>query len=100
EAVTDRHFFTRKRFDRLRHAVFEDVKFTLPDVVDRFIVPIDHTYVQLDQLRVDSQNVAFLDYGRRRRSWCWFEFRWWRWLAQRRCDAIGRSLSLRSRRCS
>src|SRR5260370_13754943 len=53
QSINDRNFFLGKRKDRLRHAVFEDLKVTFRDVVNRMIVAIDHAHVQRHQLGVE-----------------------------------------------
>src|SRR5216683_6843828 len=53
QTIDDGDFFLGKRKNRLRHAVFEDLKVVLRDVVNRMIVAIDHAHVQRHQLGVE-----------------------------------------------
>jgi hypothetical protein len=91
ESVTNRHFFAAERFDRLKHAVFENMKFIFTHVVDWAIVSIDNAHVQCDQLCVYYDRAAFVDFWLRRcRRWLWFKYGRGRRLAKRRRDLIGR----------
>src|SRR5712692_199303 len=78
QTIDDGDFFLGKRKNRLRHAVFEDLKVVLRDVVNRMIVAIDHAHVQRHQLGVEYYCVALADfrfgrigYGRRLRFQDW-----------------------------
>ena len=45
ETIGNWHFLSRKEFDTLRHAVFENVEVVFPHVVNGAIVAIDHAHV-------------------------------------------------------
>jgi hypothetical protein len=48
QSVTDRYFLTSECFYRLRHAVLKNVKLALRDVINRTIITIDHSNMELN----------------------------------------------------
>jgi len=61
QSLTDRHFFSRKGFDRLWHAIFENMKVVLSHVIDGTVISINNPDVQSDQFGIKLQDAALVD---------------------------------------